>query len=216
MNSDEIDEGEEEDYHFYTEWVNFFKNNSFTSEAKYQETLDYLDPEEFAQYMSTELYIGNIDWPANNQRSWREVRTPNTRWHFMMYDTDDSMSMVPHMCSYDKDPFLKNNHWAGGPLEPGCLMGLILTKLIQNPTFKQMFRETYERIGKENFSPTIVNQYLNNKVELMKTPMVNQYRRYVSNSYGEEYFLEQVDIIKTFFENRYEYAMSFLNEHIPE
>lgn len=213
---DGIDEGKEEDYHLFTEWVEFFENNSFISNEKYQEAISYLNPEEFAQYMSTQLYIGNIDWPVNNQRSWREVSGPNIQWHFMMYDTDDSMSMVPHMCRYDKDPFLKNNHWAGGPLEPNCLMGLLLTKLIENNSFKSLFRETYERIGSENFSSENVNNYLDKKVDLLKTPMIKQYQRFVSNSYDDNYFVNQVDVIKTFFENRYTYAMSFLNEHIPE
>ena len=214
MNSDEIDEGSEEDYHFFTEWKSYFQNNSFYTDEKYEEAQQYVDVEEFAQYMACEMYIGNIDWPANNQRAWREVHTDNTQWHFMIYDMDDSMSMVPSMCSYEKDPFIEATHWAGGPLATGTMPGLILVKLLQNDNFKHLFKDTLIRYGTEIFSSKRVNAYLNKRTDLLTIPMENNYRRFVSDTYDGNYFIKQIDIIRNFFDNRYEYMMSFFNEHV--
>ena len=114
------------------------------------------------------------------------------------------------------DPFLKSSHWKSGPLEEDCLLGLLLTKLIGNNNFKSLFRETLIRIGQENFAPNKVNSYLNEKKTLLSSPMVKNYQRFVNNEYDESYFISKVDVIKTFFEQRYDYAISFLNDHIPE
>ena len=215
IRNDEIDEGKTSDYHLYEELIEFFKTHSFADDTTYLTAKNYIDVEEFAQYMSTQLYIGNIDWPGNNVRVFKDVSKQDSKWHFMMYDTDDSSNILPHKCNADIDPFLKSSHWKSGPLEETCLLGLILSKLIENQEFRTLFRKTFIRIGSQNFSPEIVNTYLEEMKAKLATPMVNNYKRFVNNDYSEQYFLDKVEVIKTFFENRYTYAIEFLNQHVP-
>ena len=164
--------------------------------------------------MSTQLYINNIDWPANNIRLYRDVSKEDSKWHFMMYDTDDSMNMLTYKCGPEHDPFIKATHWKSGPLEEDCLLGLMLSKLIVNPEFKNLFRNTFLRIGEETFAPDKVRNYLSMKKYLLAKPMVKNYQRFVNDSYKEDYFLDCVDLIQSFFDNRYNYAVQYLNEHI--
>lgn len=215
IKNDEIDEGDEKDYHLYEELIDFFKDHSFDDEANYLEAKNYIDVNEFAQYMSTQLYVGNIDWPGNNVRVYRDISTSEAKWHFMMYDTDDSSNILPYKCNANIDPFIKSSHWKSGPLEDTCLLGLMLSKLIDNQEFRTLFRETFIRIGSQNFSPTRVNAYLEEMKTKLAVPMVNNYKRFANSSYDEEYFLSKVDVIKTFFEERYDYAIGFLDQHIP-
>ena len=215
IRNDEIDEGQQTDFHFYEELVSFFQTNDFSNPGKYEEAKSFIDMSEFAQYMSTQLYVGNIDWPGNNVRVYKDVSDLNSKWHFMMYDTDDS-SAIHSKCLVNVDPFLTSAHWKSGPLEDTCLLGLMLSKLIQNATFKALFRETFIRIGQNKFSPTNVNNYLDNKIALLSEPMVKNYKRFVNNTYDSTYFVSKVNIIKNFFQDRYSYALGFLNSHIPE
>ena len=214
IKDDEIDEGKESDYHYYEELYAFFEDNDFDTNEKYELAKSYIDMEEFASYMSTQLYVGNIDWPANNIRVYKDISDPNSKWHFMMYDTDDSMGMVPHMCAANVDPFLKSSHWKSGPLENTCLLGLMLSKLVSNQTFKELFKNTFIRIGGETFTPQKVNNYLNVKKNLLSKAMVNNYHRFVNEEYTEENYLNYLNVIQTFFDARYEYAIGFLNAHI--
>ena len=216
IKNDTIDEGEEKDYHLYEELLEFFQTHSFDDESNYLLAKDYIDVDEFAQYMSTQLYVGNIDWPGNNVRVYKDISKNDSKWHFMMYDTDDSSNILPYKCNANIDPFLKSSHWKSGPLEEDCLLGLILSKLIGNQEFKALFRNTFIRIGSQNFSSERVNAYLDDMKTKLATTMVNNYKRFVNNDYGEQYFLDKVEVIKTFFTERYDYAISFLNEHIPE
>ena len=212
IKNDEIDEGNEEDFHYYEELVNFFQNNSFIDSESYALVYNYIDVNEFAQYMSTQLYVGNIDWPGNNVRLYKDIRN-NSVWHFMMYDSDDS-SAIHNKCLVNVDPFLSSSHWKSGPLENTCILGLMLSKLIENESFKTLFRSTFTRIGSENFTYSKVIQYLEAKKTLLRTPMANSYQRFVNASYDENYFDSKVKIISDFFKDRYEYAIAYLNEHI--
>ena len=215
IKNDEIDEGDESDYHLYEELIEFFQLGDFSIEEQYEAAKAYIDMEEFASYMSTQLYVNNIDWPGNNVRVYKDVGETNSKWHFMMYDTDDSMNMLTYKCGPDNDPFIKSTHWKSGPLETDCLLGLMLSKLIANPTFNILFRNTFIRIGSENYAPNKVNEYLESKSTLLASPMVKNYQRFVNNDYDQEYYMSCVNLIKTYFESRYDYAISFLNEHIP-
>ena len=214
IKNDEIDEGNEEDYHLYEELIDFFKNSDLSIAEQYEKAKSYIDVEEFASYMSTQLYINNIDWPANNIRLYRDVSKEDSKWHFMMYDTDDSMNMLTYKCGPENDPFIKATHWKSGPLEEDCLLGLMLSKLIVNPEFKNLFRNTFLKIGEETFTPDKVRNYLSMKKDLLVKPMVKNYQRFVNDSYKEDYFLDCVDLIQSFFDNRYNYAVQYLNEHI--
>lgn len=215
IKNDEIDEGDENDYHFYQELKDFFTNEEFTDNSKYELAKSYIDMEEFASYMATQLYVGNIDWPANNVRLYRDIST-DSKWHFMMFDTDDSEGMLSHMCGANIDPFLTTSHWKSGPLENTCLLGLMLSKLICNSSFKALFRNTFIRIAREKFTSTNVKNYLDVKVAQFKTPMVKNYHRFVNKDYNESTFLTNVSSIQAFFDERYDYAIGYLNTHIPE
>ena len=216
IKNDEIDEGQQSDYHLYEELMDFFRNGDFSISSQYEIAKNYIDVQEFASYMSTQLYVNNIDWPGNNVRVWRDVSNENGKWHFMMYDTDDSMNMLTYKCGPDNDPFLKSTHWKSGPLESDCLLGLMLSKLIENTQFRTLFRNTYLRIGSENYAPSKVQTYLNQKSALLSSPMVTSHRRFVKSDFSESNYLEYIDSIQSFFNERYEYAVQYLNEHIPE
>lgn len=216
VKNDEIDEGNTEDFYYYEELVDFFESNTFSDAASYEEVQTYIDVEEFAQYMSTQLYIGNIDWPGNNVRVFKDISKQDSKWHFMMYDTDDSSNILPSKCNANIDPFLKSSHWKSGPLETTCLLGLILSKLIDNQEFRTLFRSTFIRIGSQNFSSERVNGYLETMKVKLSEPMSNNYKRFVNETYDSVYFENKVEVIKEFFADRYTYALGFLNEHIPE
>lgn len=216
IKNDAIDEGSEDKYYLYEELIDFFENSDFTIDEQYEIAKTYIDVQEFASYMSTQLYVNNIDWPGNNVRVWKDTSLEDSKWHFMMYDTDDSMNMLTYKCGPDNDPFIKNTHWKSGPLESDCLLGLMLSKLIDNTSFKTLFKDTFKRIGSDNFSPLKIEDYINEKTELLRTPMVNNYKRFVNNSYNEINFDNYVSLIQSFFNIRYEYAVQFLNEHIPD
>ena len=137
----------------------------------------------------------------------------------MVYDTDDSSSILSYKCSASHDPFLNQAHWKWGPLDDRSILGLMFTKLMKNIDFKNLFFAAIDRMGTQNFKSEKVNQYLDEKVLLLKDNMQTFYVRFLSddtNTYNKTYFENKVQIIKDFFALRYEYMQSFLEIHFPE
>ena len=219
VKNDVLDEGNPEDMLLYEELINFFNNNDFSLNLNYQKVSKYIDVEEFASYMATELYIGNADWPGNNVAMWRSKTITNRpyedgKWHFMFYDTDDCSGMISK-CNYDSNPFINTNHWKYGPLDERCILGLMLNKLLSNSDFRNLFVLTFNRIATTNFSEEKVNDYLEEATKRLSIPMNNFYNRFVSlndQTYNRLHFKSNVEVIKDFYSKRDYYTSKYLSE----
>lgn len=208
-----IDEGREDLLDSITQVKQFLLTNDLSISDNYNKIKEYVDLEEFASYVATELYVGNIDWPINNLRMWR-LDDKDAKWHFMMYDTDDSNG-ITDMCKKDSNPYLNSNHWAGGVLDVSCTIGLLFSKLIQNNSFKELYLNTVDRISNSNFNSDKVAKYLNDKESILTIPMVKHYQRFVSSDesvYDVEYFRNQINVIADFFQNRKGYFDYYTKE----
>jgi len=218
IEKDEIDEGTAEDLLVYQDMLNFFGETDLSNEANYLEASNILDIDSFIKYMSTELIIGNVDWPYNNYRVWRSrVKGTNSKednkWRFMMYDTDDSSGIISK-CNVDSDPFLNESHWKNGPLDINCSIGKIFVSLLKNQSFRISFKSKFLEILNNVFNYQNVLSYLDKSKTLLKTPMVNNYERFVSNEYDEDYFIAEVGKITNFFKDRSKYLVGYLDSHI--
>ena len=100
MGSDEIDYG---DGLHYEQMLDFLNNNDLSDDNNYNKAISFIDPESIIDYQIAEIFVGNIDWPQNNVRLWRN-RTPNYapsapfghdgRWRYLFYDADKSLGMI--------------------------------------------------------------------------------------------------------------------------
>ncbi|OYU66327.1 MAG: hypothetical protein CFE22_09945 [Cytophagaceae bacterium BCCC1] len=87
----------------YNQMLNYVINNDLSIHQNYEKAITFLDPESLIDYQIAEIFIGNVDWPQNNVRLWRN-RTPNYapfapygldgRWRFLFYDADKSLGMI--------------------------------------------------------------------------------------------------------------------------
>jgi hypothetical protein len=85
------------DYH---DLMNFLNVQRVVSSNNYALVKQRIDLDNYIDYLSTEIYSGNTDWPGNNIKLWRSVSTNtapdapyghDARWRFMIYDTDLGM-----------------------------------------------------------------------------------------------------------------------------
>lgn len=218
-----VDEGDEDTLDRYQEMVAFFTNTDLSIASNYTIANQYLDIDSFINYMVCELYIGNIDWPKNNVRWYRSIEAgdkvnEDTKWRMMMYDTDDSDNIpdVGTMCTYDSDPFLPNNHWAGGPISDKCDIGNIMISLMKNADFKEKFVSTASQLADSRFAYNDVSNRLNQMKNIYQAPIMKHYQRFVSKDLGETYFNEQVNRIDDYFKNRKNYFLSYINNYFND
>ena len=164
----------------YLDLINYFENNSLGSDANYSYIKTRLDPENFIDYFTTNIFFQNSDWPGNNIQFWRKKTSgyiPNAayghdgRWRWAFHDMDDTFS-------FGTDDFNHNNladaTAVNGPAWPNPEWStLILRKLLENSSFKIDFISRFADLLNTNF----LSSRITSKIDEMKSvllPEINE------------------------------------------
>lgn len=67
--------------------VDWFMTANLSDSAGLAHAATLLDLDNMANYLATEIWSSNTDWPANNLRSWRRL-SPVSPWRMMLFDLD--------------------------------------------------------------------------------------------------------------------------------
>ncbi|MCD7835719.1 MAG: CotH kinase family protein [Lachnospiraceae bacterium] len=87
----------------YNTLYNDFAGRDLTDDDNYAELCEFIDVQNYLQYFAIENYVGNYDWPTNNERVYRYVSsdgdyTENSvfdgRYRFMLYDVDYGFGLL--------------------------------------------------------------------------------------------------------------------------
>ena len=140
----------------YISMLNYVASNDMSVEANYTTAKTMLDVGNFADYMATEIYSHNGDWPANNVRAWR---SPDQPWKFMIYDLDHGYGWQWGTSGFKDETNMFTWIKQGGTSsaschsnnDPMCFHNLYVN-LMNSPSFKRLFI---------NRSAVMLQNYLN-------------------------------------------------------
>ena len=136
-------------YGYDDEEIDFFENGTFkngTDEAFkqlcnlakkvnntgiYDEVKALLDVDEFCNYMSAELFLGNDDWPGNNIKAYRSRN--DGRYRFILFDLDYAFWPWGTKSGYNE--VLDENNWVN-------TVSLFLN-LLKHDGFRKQFIDTF-------------------------------------------------------------------------
>jgi hypothetical protein len=137
---------------------NFIIANNMADNNNYNTVKQMMDTDNFIDYQISEIYIGNIDWPQNNVRLWRNrtIYTPNApyghdgRWRWIMFDTDRSLGEVVNANNLDL-AFHRDKP-----------ENIIFKKLLDNVEFKNAFVNRFADLYNSTFATTYAQGVYNN------------------------------------------------------
>ena len=159
----------------YLDLVDYIKNNSLANNSNYDYVKSKIDIEEYINYMITELYVGNIDWPYNNIKYWREQKD-TAKWRWILYDTDDSFDDV----NLDS---IKMALEINGPSEPNPPWATFLFRsLIKNSTFKSQFISTFKTHLNTTFKPSRIDGIITNMKNSIKPEIQRHFNKWQRRS----------------------------------
>jgi len=139
----------------FFEMVDFITGNDMSIDSNYQKACEYLDINNFCDYMITETYYLNYDWistggSTNNIKFWRST-DPVSKWRYVLWDTDLGLNLVsgfggPNGATYD---------YLGEILGPAYTdpHSRMLVSLLTNQTFHDYFINRFADIVNTTFSP---------------------------------------------------------------
>lgn len=150
---------EDENYKPYTEFMdfqNYIGNNDFSGASNYAELGTMMDINEYMNYVISEIFISNRDWPGYNIKYWKQ-KGAGHQWRWIFYDTDQSFGDYPACNQFVNtlaDATAEGEAAAGWPNPEYST--LFLRKLLTNTTFKNEFIQRFAAHLNSTFSPSRV------------------------------------------------------------
>ena len=106
--------------------------NDMSIDENYQIVEDWIDMQEWINYLVVELYAGNNDWRGGNYKRWYEQ---NNKWRFILQDLDAGFNQYPEEYNPPEENIFENNALNGSFHEYNNLM--------LNPKFQNQFINTF-------------------------------------------------------------------------
>ena len=168
--------------------IGFINNNDLSLESNYNHIKNIIDIDSYMDYIIVNTYINNMDWPHHNTKWWKDRTTEDSKWRWVMYDTDMSF-------------------WLGGveSIWIGDLIGerytdegsfYIFNKLINNSTFTENFLTRYLYIIENVFDKDRVRSLITNNKTKIETEYDNFCTRWPGVNTKSEWENAVDDLIK--------------------
>lgn len=214
IKKDKLEEGVESDINLYKEMTDFIINGQMSNSENYKKASDLIDIQSYIDYMATQVYINNVDWPGNNFLLWR-TRTvdPNKpyadgRWRFALYDTEYSMWLYGNANTrYDVDNI--RGILLAQSNQGQSKLGKMAFSLQTNYEFKQRFVKAFVQISNINFNSEEAFSQYNNFYETNKLHLLAYEKRFYNRNYINQ--SGRIGHAKTFLKSRQFYALDYLN-----
>ncbi len=155
-------------YGRYGKLIRFATEHDLSIAANYERIGRMMDIENYIDYHVLQVYLGNLD--SGNIRFWRGDAEED-RWRWIFYDADHAFG------DYRIDAF---KHW----LDPDGrgyakqVSTLLITKLLENEEFKDLFIERFVRRLDSALSPEIVAGLIREQASLIAPEMPRQIERW--------------------------------------
>jgi hypothetical protein len=159
----------------YNSYVNTLASMDPGSPETYAYIDSNIDVQEFINYLVTEIYYCNTDWPGNNVKYWRKT---GGKWRWVLWDLDFGMGLYTER-SYPTHPTLHFATEANGPQWPNPPWSTRhLRLLLQNPTFREKFIATFTSSLSTTFKPGRVISFIDAFEEKIQPEMPHHVTRW--------------------------------------
>ena len=210
-----VKEGSSSDY---DELVDFLQNNSLQSDENYNFVASKIDIDNYIDYMITNIYSANADWPGTNLVYWKPKKGGG-KWRWVLHDMDFGFA-----CSSDwgvEYDALKAATATNGDIWPNPQWStLLFRKLLENRNFKSKFTERFISKLDTTFAPQRITHIIDTMSSKIKPYMQRHIQRWQTDgqySYAvnsEEDWLKEVQKLKDFANKRADIVKNHIQQQL--
>jgi hypothetical protein len=160
------------DYEALMGWI---ENHSLESDENYAYVESQIDVDNFINYVHTEIFANNRDWPGNNLKKWRGTN-PKTRWKWFLYDLD--FGYGNSYSEYTNNIFEFAAAEDGEPWPNGPEYTLLLRRLLENDHFRASFINRMAVLLKMNFESSRVLGKINKMMAEIESEIPRDQKRW--------------------------------------
>ena len=160
----------------FLEMEDFLSVNDMKAAINYDHAKSLIDIDNLLDYLVSQIFFANYDWPGNNNKVWRE-KIPNAKWRWFMYDMDwtfgyDGTSGY----SFNSLEHATNSVADGWPNPP--LTTLIFRRLFENREFQNGFVNRMADFMNTNFKEDFALGKLNEMENVYRPEMPAHIQRW--------------------------------------
>jgi len=207
--------GGDENLDFYLNMISYIKENDMSDDLHYNKVSEWIDIENYVDYLIIQLYSSNTDWPGNNCRAYRTSNEYNKdapygqdgRLRWLLFDTDFVFGL--YNAPVNKDTLSEalavgNTQW---PNQDGATF--LFRSLLENDNYKQYFITRFLDLINTNYQVSEVNKKIDHLVSLYEASIGEFKLRY--NKMGD--WNHTVLAMKQYGKDRMNAARFMLNNH---
>lgn len=203
----------------YLELHNFVEGHDMTLEASYIEIRDLMDMDNYLDYMVSEIFFDNGDWPGINVRVWRPL-DQSEPWKWQLFDTDQGFGYWGKSINaerpYENDTFAHatEKDGPGWPNPPWST--LLFRKLLENSTFQKSFLNRFAGHLNRLFSTDIVLDRIQSMKSVLEPEMPRHIERWGNANYSISSLSEweeKLNVVIEFAQKRPQVVRDFLIDH---
>lgn len=137
----------------------YLDTHSLVSDENYHYIVSKIDIDNYIDYMITNLYIANADWPGTNLLYWKPKKE-GSKWQWLLHDMDYSFGLhsendatynaINQATTIEDDDAWPNPQWST----------LLFRKLLENQEFKTKFKNRFATLIDTTFAPTRVKNII--------------------------------------------------------
>jgi hypothetical protein len=159
----------------WLETLRWFMGSDLTDSVQFAEAASRVDLDEFSDYVATEVWASNTDWPANNMRTWRR-RSTNSPWRFLLFDMDAGLGGFggrADMVSYLLDTSIAADGYPNGEYST-----VFFRRLSAVPAWRDRFLNRICVLMATNFSSARVNTALDSMMAIVQPEIARDQARW--------------------------------------
>lgn len=190
----------------YLDLLDFLEKYNISVDKNYNMVSEMIDIENYIDYLVSQIYFANSDWPGNNMKYWRP-QTDAGKWRWIIYDTDFgfglSSSYADNMIDFATEP--NGPSWPNPPWST-----LLLRQLLQNKNFEKEFINRFADMMNTTFLPVNVSEKIDSIAAILQPEISKHKQRWGTPSLST--WNQEIQKMKTFAQ----YRLGYVRNHIKQ
>lgn len=209
IKNDYLEDGTEQDYNDYLEFLDYFQNTDFSVRENYDALCEKMDIQSYVEYYCTLLYVARCeDWPWANYAIWKsrekgEHKYEDGKWRWMLFDVNAiNGEMEEDLAEFDSVDFLIYND-------------IYFLKLVRIPEVKRLVATTLMDLMNTSFCKENITRWLEDYDAQYGPLVIQTLERYYGDNKGADDYRQSFQSIWNFFEKRKEYVLEDMKNELP-
>ena len=191
----------------YVALMDWLETHHLDNDENYAYVASLMDVDNFMNYVHTEIFVNNRDWPGNNLKKWR-CHNPGTPWRWFLYDLD--FGFGNNHSEYKNNIFEfataeNGESWPNGPEYT-----LLLRRMLENEDFRAAFVNRMAVLLSMNFESGRILSRIDAMMSEMESEVARDQKRWNLNA---SHMKSGLDQLKTFASERQAIVMQELAEY---